>query len=200
MYVQEVHGSQITAIRGDRIRIRDAQKFKKVTQQAPKNYGALRKGLDLHATDNLQPYDIAVPEAGPTPPPSPNNGRGPVLQPAINSHPQGQPWRHALRAATPPRPLPRQAAPSRRMLPPTPAIVPHQCQASPEHRPPDEALGSTRPGAEGSAAAAPRSGKPAKQYCYPNRHLDPNIDTELDPSMRQRNRTQVYDAASGTWQ
>ena len=45
----------------------------------------------------------------------------------------------------------------------------------------------------------PRQPKPTKNYQYPNKHLDPNIDVTLQPGDRQRRPPGVYDANSGIW-
>ena len=51
--------------------------------------------------------------------------------------------------------------------------------------------------------ASPPSGPrqmQGKQYHYPNRHLDPNIDVTLLPGDRKRHPPRVYDAKTGSWQ
>ena len=66
--VTKVRGTQITAARGDEIKTRDAQKFKKVQLQANNNYGELRNTLQLHQPDLEFSFDppISTRPASPT--------------------------------------------------------------------------------------------------------------------------------------
>ena len=53
-----IQGTQTTAKREDKVRTRDAQKFKKVELQNPKDYNSQREPLDQHKADEEFSHDI----------------------------------------------------------------------------------------------------------------------------------------------
>ena len=138
--VVEVQGTQITAVRGDKIRKRDSKLFKKILPGVPTNYKNIRQPLDLHGDNQDLHYgeqDLRPPQgpAGYTPPPSP----------------------------------PREAE--------------ERVVVAPGNMP----------------QRAPAGGRGQRQYEYPNRHLDPNIDLNMPREARQRAPAKAYDASSGSW-
>ena len=116
--VTEIWGSQIKAVRGDKVRLRDAKMFKKVVIQDPRAYHHTRYPLDLgegapFTYNGDEDLGLAA-GAVPTPPPSPQPGV-PLQGP-----------RHPAPASLPQRPLPRAAGAMPASPPSPPPGVPLQ--------------------------------------------------------------------------
>ena len=83
--VTEVTGTQITATQGSKVRIRDAQKFKKIHKSKQSNYFDIRNSLNLHSGENEftysettpPPVTFNIPPASPT---QTTHRHSPVLQ------------------------------------------------------------------------------------------------------------------------
>ena len=134
--VTEVHGTQITATQGTKIRVRDAKLFKKVELQQTTNYQKARQPFTVHEQD--EEFDFTTGQT---------------------------------------QPLADPVAP--------PAIPPHREE-----------------GGAGLAANMPihqAARAQQRQYQYPNRHLDPNIDPNMHREARRRIPPKQYDANTGQW-
>ena len=168
--VTMVEGCQITAARGDKIRLRDAQRFKKVVPRNPPNYRDTRYPL-AQTVDTDFGFDHPLGNAAvPTPPPSP-----PHVPEYMHIPPNlAQVQMHAGGPHDAPMP----------MHPPAPPNIPVQPPVLP-------------PVLTGHSGAVGRG--PPKQYHYPNSHLDPNIDVTIQAEDRRRQPPKTYDASTGTW-
>ena len=150
-------GTQITAVRGDKIRLIDAQKFKKVVLTAARSYKASRYPLDLHHDDDFEYYqEDDVLHGGGEPAPlmvaDQHAPRDQAVGPLLNEE------RHNG---------PRAPAPQ---IQPPPINEKRQTRRQTEH-----------------------------VYGYPNKHLDLNIDIQLDRAGRRRRQPKQYDAQIGQW-
>ena len=147
--VTAVQGSQITAVRGDKIRLRDAKMFKKVVVKDPRTYHNVRYPLNL-GTEADFTYDPSANDmaraagAGPTPPPSPR-----YLAPPLDPPPSPPP--------AVPLPDPQPAAPIR---PPAPQAQARQAQAPQAQTPQARAPQAHAPQARAPQARAPQAHAP----------------------------------------
>ena len=92
--VTEVRGHQITAVRGNKTRLRDAKLFKKVSAEPARNYHEARYPLQLHGNRDEFTWDIA----GGVPAPQPV-ANAPIRQPenqnvGVGAHQQQQRRQH----------------------------------------------------------------------------------------------------------